>query len=77
MCLTRIYVVRKRDGSLMRFNSRHALVSYTREQHETRRTLPVITRTEFIRRKGSYEQPAWVRSTQHDGMALLVDRGCE
>jgi hypothetical protein len=75
MCLTRIYVRRRRDGTLMRFNSKHALVSYSREQNESRRTLPTITRTEFIQRKNEYRCPTWIRSTRHEGMALLADRG--
>ena len=74
MCLTRIYVRRKRDGRLMRFNSVAALRNYRKNEHENRRTLPTITREEFISIKNRrYEQPTWIKSVIYDGMALLAD----
>ena len=73
MCLTRIYCVRRRDNVLFRFNSKATMVAYSRENHETPKTMPMIDRTEFIRRKNRYASPTWVRSTRHDGMAMLTE----
>ena len=73
MCLTRIYVRRRRDGRLMRFSSDWSLNLYKKSERETKRSLPQITRTEFIAQKRSYREPRWVRSKIHPGMALLVD----
>lgn len=71
MCLTRIYCLRKRDGVLFRFNSKSSMVAYSRDNHETPNTLPMISRTEFISRKRKYSMPRWIHSTKHDGMAML------
>jgi hypothetical protein len=73
MCLTRIYTRRRRDGRLLRFNSVKAMRDYNKAERESRRSLPQITRTEFIGYKRSYENPTWVRSKVHDGMAMLVE----
>ena len=74
MCLTRIYCRRKRDGRLFRFNSTASMLAYSRANHENRRTLPVIDRSEFIAyRDRSYDSPTWIRSTQYEGMAMLSD----
>ena len=74
MCLTRIYVRRRRDGRLMRFNSVSVLRKYRRDEHENRKTLPTITREEFISiRNRRYRHPTWVKSVIYDGMALLSD----
>lgn len=74
MCLTRIYVRRKRDGRIMRFNSASLLRRYRRDEHLSKRTLPEITRDEFRLFKGqTYENPTWVLSTRYEGMALLAE----
>ena len=71
MCLTRIYCRRRRDGVLVRFNSRAAMVTYSKANHEGKRSLPVIDRSEFIQAKKRYENPTWVHSTQYTGLAML------
>ena len=73
MCLTRIYCLRKRDSVIFRFKSRGTMVAYTRENHETPKTLPMIDRAEFIRRKNGYTAPEWVHSKRHRGMSILKE----
>ena len=75
MCLTRIYCRRKRDGVLFRFNSKNVMKEYSRKNHECKRTMPIIDRSEFIRfRDARYENPTWIKSQQFDGMAMLSER---
>ena len=78
MCVTRIYCLRGRDGTAFRFSSRHAMVAYTRESHETPRTLPMVSREKFIewkrkREKGMEEgkELTWVSSVRIPGMSIL------
>lgn len=74
MCLTRIYVRRRRDGRLMRFNSEALLREYRRAERETGRSLPVIDRDEFrLFREQTYESPTWLRSERYAGMALMAE----
>lgn len=50
------------------------MLAYSRANHENKRTLPVIDRSEFIAyRDRSYDSPTWIRSTQYEGMAMLSD----
>ena len=70
--LVRIYC-RRRDGVWFRFNSLHALRSYSRANHESKRTLPIKDRSEFIVAKNRYENPRWIHSCQYEGMAILTD----
>lgn len=87
MCVTRIYCLRGRDGIAFRFKSRKAMVAYTRENHETPKTLPMISRTEFIKWKRRKEKEierrkkkdgksertelTWVDSVIIPGMSIL------
>lgn len=71
MCLTRIYCLRKRDGVMFRFNSKAAMLAYSRDNRETPHTLPMISRDEFIRRKRTLSTPRWIHSTRYAGMAML------
>lgn len=71
--LIRIYCRRKRDGVWLRFNSRHAMLAYSRANNENRRSLPVEDRSKFIEDKKRYENPQWIRSCKFEGMAMLTD----
>jgi len=74
MCLTRIYVRRRRDGRLMRFNSEALLREYRRAERETGRSLPVIDRDEFrLFRQQTYDEPKWIASTRYQGMSLMAE----
>ena len=74
MCLTRIYCVRTRDGVLFRFSDKAGVVAYSRANHETPRSLPIIDRTEFIRRRNSkYDNPIWIHSKIYRGMSILKE----
>jgi hypothetical protein len=73
MCLTRIYCRRRRDGVLMRFNSKAVMLEYSKANHEGKKTLPVIERSEFIAEKNRYENPTWIHSCQFNGMAMLTE----
>ena len=48
---------------------------YSRKNHECKRTMPIIDRSEFIRfRDARYENPTWIKSQQFEGMAMLSER---
>ena len=57
----RVYA-RRRDGRLLRFRDRKLFDKYRISAHETRRTLQIITRSEFIDEKDAYEAPRWIHS---------------
>ena len=69
----RVYA-RRRDGRLLRFRDRRLFDEYRISAHETRKTLQIITRSEFIGEKDAYESPRWIHSEILPGMSLLVDR---
>ena len=69
----RVYA-RRRDGRLFRFRDRRLFDEYRIAAHETRKTLRIIPRNEFIAEKGAYEAPKWIHSDILPGMSLLVDR---
>ena len=71
----RVYARRRLDGRLLRFDTRRDMVEYSRRENETPRSLPVITRGEFIRCKAVYDDPRWVRSVVDHGTSFLVERG--
>lgn len=71
----RVYARRRRDGRLFRFDSRWDMVSYSRREHESKRSLPIITRSELIAYKRSYSDPRWLKSSMDEGTAMLVEAG--
>lgn len=71
----RVYARRRRDGRLFRFDSRRDMVSYSRREHESKRSLPIITRSELIAYKRSYSDPRWLKSIMDEGTAMLVETG--